>query len=98
MESISPWWKSAVIYHIYLRSFCDSNNDGIGDLRGLIGKLDYLANRENGLGVNALWLSPVFASPDADFGYDVTDYTAIHPQLGTMDDFKELLVFFLPLN
>lgn len=91
MEHVSPWWKSAVIYHIYLRSFCDSNADGIGDLRGVIEKLDYLAHREQGLGVNALWLSPVFPSPNVDFGYDVTNFTDIHPQLGTMADFKELL-------
>lgn len=91
MERVNPWWKSAVIYHIYLRSFSDHSGDGIGDLRGVLSRLDYLTDSSRGLGVNALWLSPIFPSPNADFGYDVSDFTAIHPQLGTMDDFKELL-------
>lgn len=81
------WWKKAVVYQIYPRSFCDSNGDGIGDIPGIISKLDYLAS----LGVNVLWLSPVYASPNEDNGYDISDYTAIHPDFGTMEDFDRLL-------
>ena len=82
-----PWWKSAVLYQIYPRSFQDSNGDGIGDLPGIIARLPYLTE----LGVNALWLSPVFVSPMADFGYDIADYTAIDPLFGTMKDFDALV-------
>ncbi len=82
-----PWWKSAVLYQIYPRSFQDSNGDGVGDLRGIVERLPYLAE----LGVDALWLSPIFASPMADFGYDVSDYTAIAPLFGGMADFDALL-------
>ncbi len=82
-----PWWKSAVLYQVYPRSFQDSNGDGIGDLPGITARLPYLAE----LGVDALWLSPVFASPMADFGYDVSDYTGIDPLFGTMADFDALL-------
>jgi oligo-1,6-glucosidase len=78
---------SAVIYQIYPRSFADSNGDGIGDLRGIIQRLDYLAD----LGVDVLWLSPIFQSPNADNGYDVSDYEAIQPEFGTMTDLDELL-------
>jgi len=81
------WWKHGVIYHIYPRSFMDSNGDGIGDLQGIIGKLDYLSD----LGVDGIWLSPVFLSPKVDFGYDVSDYRSIDPIYGTLDDFKTLL-------
>lgn len=81
------WWQSGVIYQIYVRSFCDSNGDGIGDLPGVMSKLDYIAQ----LGVDAIWLSPVTASANADWGYDVTDYYAIDPALGTMADFERLL-------
>src|SRR5262245_19121879 len=81
------WWKRAVIYQIYPRSFSDSNGDGIGDLRGICARLDYLVE----LGVHALWLSPIYPSPMADFGYDVEDYTAIHPLFGTMAEFDALL-------
>ena len=81
------WWKHGVIYHIYPRSFMDSNGDGIGDLQGIIGKLDYLAD----LGVDGIWLSPVFLSPKVDFGYDVSDYRSIDPVYGTLDDFKTLI-------
>ena len=81
------WWKEAVIYQIYPRSFKDSNADGIGDLRGIISRLDYLKN----LGVDVLWLSPCFASPNVDNGYDVSDYEAIMPEFGTMADFDALL-------
>jgi alpha-glucosidase len=83
----APWWQGAVIYQIYPRSFLDSNGDGIGDLPGIVSRLDYLAS----LGVDALWLSPVFPSPQADFGYDVSDYRAIDPRFGSMDDFRALL-------
>ncbi|HEY1708449.1 MAG TPA: alpha-amylase family glycosyl hydrolase [Rhizomicrobium sp.] len=82
-----PWWKGAVVYQVYIRSFCDSNGDGKGDFRGLISKLDYLA----GLGIDALWLSPVHPSPNRDWGYDVSDYDGVHPDYGTMADFEALL-------
>ena len=81
------WWKEEVIYQIYPRSFKDSNGDGIGDLRGIISKLDHLVN----LGVDIIWLSPIYASPNDDNGYDISDYYAIHPEFGTMEDFDELL-------
>ncbi|MBE3637620.1 alpha-amylase family glycosyl hydrolase [Mangrovicoccus algicola] len=80
------WWKGAVIYEVYLRSFRDSDGDGVGDLRGVIAKLDYIAS----LGVDALWLSPFYKSPMADFGYDAADYRLIDPSAGTMEDFLEL--------
>lgn len=82
------WWKNAVIYQIYPRSFMDANNDGDGDLRGIIEKLDYLAD----LGVDGLWLSPIYASPMDDNGYDVSNYFEINPLFGTMEDFDELVV------
>ncbi len=82
------WWKSAVLYQIYPRSFQDSDGDGVGDLRGIAARLPYLTE----LGVDALWLSPIFASPMADFGYDISDYTAIDPLFGAMADFDALLV------
>ena len=82
-----PWWKGAVIYQIYPRSFADSNGDGIGDLNGIIGKLDHISN----LGVDAVWLSPFFTSPMADFGYDVADFCGVDPIFGTLDDFDRLL-------
>ncbi|MDJ0784456.1 MAG: alpha-amylase family glycosyl hydrolase [Desulfosarcinaceae bacterium] len=86
------WWKRAVIYQIYPRSFYDANNDGIGDLAGITAKLDYLNDgRGGGLGVDAIWISPFFTSPMADFGYDVADYTGIDPIFGTMDDFDALI-------
>jgi alpha-glucosidase len=81
------WWKHAVIYEIYPRSFQDSNGDGIGDLNGITRRLDYL----QALGVDAIWLSPMFPSPQVDFGYDVSDYTAVDPQYGTMADFDRLV-------
>ena len=81
------WWQKGVIYHIYPRSFMDSDGDGVGDLRGILERLDYLT----WLGVDAVWLSPIFPSPMADFGYDVADYTGIHPLFGSMDDFDTLL-------
>ena len=81
------WWKEAVFYQIYPRSFCDSNADGIGDLKGIISKLDYLKD----LGVDALWLSPIYDSPNDDNGYDIRNYEAIMEEFGTMEDFDELL-------
>lgn len=81
------WWKEAVFYQIYPRSFCDTNGDGIGDLRGIIDKLDYLKE----LGADALWLSPIYDSPNDDNGYDIRDYQKIMQEFGTMEDFDELL-------
>ena len=81
------WWKEAVFYQIYPRSFYDTNDDGIGDLRGIIEKLDYLKE----LGVNALWLSPIYDSPNDDNGYDIRDYRKIMEEFGTMEDFDEML-------
>ncbi|MGL5355459.1 MAG: alpha,alpha-phosphotrehalase [Cetobacterium sp.] len=81
------WWKSATVYQIYPRSFCDSNGDGIGDIRGIITKLDYLKN----LGVDVIWTTPIYVSPMMDNGYDIADYYNIDPIFGTMDDFNELL-------
>jgi alpha-glucosidase len=79
------WWQRGVIYQIYPRSFQDSNGDGIGDLAGITSRLPYLA----GLGVDAVWLSPIYPSPMADFGYDVADYCDIDPMFGTLGDFKQ---------
>jgi alpha-glucosidase len=81
------WWRGGVIYQIYPRSFQDSNNDGVGDLRGITDRLEYLAN----LGVDGIWLSPFFKSPMKDFGYDVSDYCDVDPLFGTLDDFSQLL-------
>ena len=81
------WWDNAVIYQIYPRSFADSNRDGVGDLNGITGKLDYIAD----LGVDAIWISPFFVSPMKDFGYDVADYRAVDPIFGTNADFDRLL-------
>jgi alpha-glucosidase len=82
-----PWWESGVIYQIYPRSFQDSNGDGVGDLAGIERRLDYLAS----LGIDAIWMSPIFPSPMADFGYDVADYCGIDPLFGTLADFDRLL-------
>jgi alpha-glucosidase len=81
------WWQSGIIYQIYPRSFADGNGDGVGDLRGIIGKLDYL----RWLGIDALWISPIYPSPMVDFGYDVSDYEAVHPMFGTLEEFDLLL-------
>jgi glycosidase len=86
-EKSAPWWEAGVIYQIYPRSFQDSDGDGVGDLKGIERRLDYLAN----LGVDAVWLSPIFPSPMADFGYDVADYIGIDPLFGTLADFDQLL-------
>ena len=80
------WWKKAVVYQIYPKSFQDSDGDGIGDLQGIIKRLDYLET----LGINAIWLSPVFKSPQADNGYDISDYRDIDPTFGSLDDMEEL--------
>ena len=82
-----PWWQTGIIYQIYPRSYQDSNGDGIGDLKGILHRLDHL----QWLGIDAIWLSPVFPSPMADFGYDVSDYINIHPLFGNLEDFEELL-------
>lgn len=82
-----PWWKQKIIYQIYPMSFCDSNGDGIGDLPGIISRLDYLQR----LGVGALWLSPVYPSPNKDNGYDISDYCEIHPNYGTLADMDRLI-------
>jgi len=88
----TDWWRSAVFYEIYVRSFQDSNGDGVGDLPGIIDRLDYLNDgTANSLGVDAIWLTPIYPSPMADFGYDVSDYCAVHPAFGTLDDFDRLL-------
>ena len=87
MDHNEHWWQKSVVYQIYPRSFMDSNGDGIGDLQGIISKLDYLRN----LGVDVIWLSPFYASPNADNGYDISDYQKIMEEFGTMDDFDELL-------
>ena len=81
------WWKESVVYQIYPRSFYDSNGDGIGDLRGIIQKLDYLQE----LGVDVVWLSPVYKSPNDDNGYDVSDYRDIMDEFGTLEDMDELI-------
>ena len=88
MTTSNPeWWKSAVVYQAYPKSFCDSDGDGIGDLNGIRSKLDYIAE----LGADVIWLNPIFASPQVDNGYDISDYRAVEPMLGTMQDFDALL-------
>lgn len=82
-----PWWRSAVFYQVYPRSFLDSDGDGVGDIRGIISRLDYLAD----LGVDCLWLSPIFASPNEDMGYDISDYRDIMTEMGTLADVDELI-------
>jgi len=87
VSATTPWWRGAVIYQIYIRSFCDGNGDGQGDFAGLLSKLDYLA----ALGVDAIWLSPIHPSPNRDWGYDVSDFDGIHPDYGTQADFDRVL-------
>jgi alpha-glucosidase len=87
MPETHEWWQKGVIYQIYPRSFMDSNGDGVGDLRGILRRMDYF----QWLGVDAIWLSPIYPSPMADFGYDISDYTNIHPLFGTLEDFDALL-------
>ena len=86
-EQKRAWWKEAVVYQIYPRSFADSNGDGIGDLNGITAHLDYLKN----LGVDAIWICPIYASPNHDNGYDISDYRVIMKEFGTMEDFDRLL-------
>ena len=81
------WYKEMSVYQIWPRSFCDGNGDGIGDLWGVLGKLDYIRS----LGVDAIWFSPLYPSPNADFGYDISDYTDIHPDYGNLDVFRQVL-------
>jgi len=85
-RGLSPWWKGAAVYQVYVRSFCDSNGDGQGDFAGLISKLDYIAR----LGMDAIWLSPIHPSPNRDWGYDISDYESVHPDYGTLEDFQAL--------
>src|SRR6266699_1390388 len=87
MANVHRWWQTGVIYQIYPRSFMDGNGDGVGDLAGVINRLDYL----QWLGVNALWLSPIYPSPMADFGYDISDYKNVHPLFGNLDDIDRLI-------
>jgi oligo-1,6-glucosidase len=85
--SLRTWWKESLVYQIYPRSFKDSNSDGVGDLQGIIEKLDYIQS----LGVDAIWLNPIYKSPNDDGGYDISDYYSIQPEFGSMEDFDELL-------
>jgi alpha-glucosidase len=87
VTSDQPWWKTATVYQIYPRSFCDADGDGVGDLQGITSRLDYLT----WLGADAVWLSPFYRSPMADFGYDVANYTDVDPLFGTLEDFDRLL-------
>ena len=81
------WWKESVVYQIYPRSFMDSNHDGVGDINGIISKLDYLQY----LGIDVIWVCPIYSSPNIDNGYDISDYYGIMEEFGTMDDFDTLL-------
>ena len=81
--SARPWWRGAVFYQIYVRSFADSNDDGIGDLPGITSRLDYVKS----LGVDAIWITPFYPSPQKDHGYDVADYFNVDPEYGTLADF-----------
>src|SRR3954462_15179472 len=81
------WWRHAVIYELYPRSFQDSNADGVGDLKGITSRLDYLHD----LGIDAIWITPMYPSPGIDYGYDISDYVAIDPLYGTMEDFDNLV-------
>ena len=83
----TPWWKKSVIYQVYPRSFCDTNGDGVGDLQGVIRHLDHIHK----LGADVIWLNPIYASPNDDNGYDISDYRAIMPEFGSMADFDMLL-------
>lgn len=91
MQPYHPWYEGSVVYQIYPRSFYDANGDGIGDLKGIIEKLDYLAGTPESLGVDAIWICPFYKSPMVDLGYDISDYEEIDPVFGSMDDFDSLL-------
>ena len=84
----SEWWENAALYQIYPRSFQDNDGDGVGDLKGITSRLEYLKE----IGITATWLSPIFESPMADFGYDISNFTRIDPTFGTLEDFDEMLV------
>ena len=90
-DAAVPWWTGAVIYQVYPRSFADANGDGIGDLPGLLDRLDHLAGADASLGVDAVWLSPIYPSPLADFGYDIADFTGVASEFGTMADLDRLV-------
>jgi len=85
------WWQRAAIYHIYPLSFADSDGDGVGDLAGITSRLGYLAGEPDSLGVDAIWLSPIFRSPMVDFGYDIADHCEIDPRFGTLADAETLI-------
>jgi alpha-glucosidase len=87
----TPWWAGGIIYQVYPRSFADASGDGVGDLAGLMGRLDHLAGTDPSLGVDAVWLSPIYPSPLADFGYDISDYTDVAAEFGTLADFDRLV-------
>ena len=86
--SLKDWKKKTIVYEVYIQSFKDSNNDGIGDINGLESKLDYIKE----LGANSIWITPIFKSPLVDNGYDIEDYESINPIYGTMSDFEKLLI------
>ena len=86
-QQVDPWWKKSVVYQIYPRSFMDSNGDGIGDIQGIISKLDYIQK----LGIDVIWLSPVYDSPNDDNGYDIRNYRTIMQEFGTMEDMEQLI-------
>jgi glycosidase len=85
-STLKKWWKESSVYQVYPASFCDSNGDGVGDIQGIISKLDHIKN----LGADIVWLNPVFASPQVDMGYDISDYYAIYPPYGTLQDLDQL--------
>ena len=87
MTESRDWYKTAVFYQIWVRSFCDGNGDGIGDLYGVYDRLEYVRS----LGVTAIWFNPLYPSPNADYGYDISDYCDIHPDYGDLDQFKKVL-------
>jgi len=87
VDAALPWWKRTTVYQIYPRSFADANADGIGDLQGIIDRLEYL----HWLGVETLWISPFYASPQADFGYDISGHLEVAPEYGTLDDLRRLI-------
>jgi oligo-1,6-glucosidase len=86
-SSLQKWWKESTVYQIYPASFCDSNGDGWGDIKGITSKVDYLKT----LGVDILWVSPIYKSPQADMGYDIADYKDIDPRYGSLADVDELI-------